>query len=73
MKQVIYRKEDRKIEVALVLPHPDLPLELAVPEDVPGSPGGDVRDRQCPGPEPVYLLPDFEPLEVLRSALGRSR
>lgn len=49
MKRVSYRKEDRKVEIALVLPHPDLPLQLAVPDGLPGGPGGDVLDRQCPG------------------------
>jgi hypothetical protein len=26
---VTYRKEDQNIEIALVLPHPDVPLKLA--------------------------------------------
>lgn len=35
-----YLNEDRNIEIALVLPHPDVPLQLAAPDDLaaPGSP-----------------------------------
>ena len=44
-------KEDRNIEVTLVLPHPDVPLRLAAPDDLsaPGGPEERVPDRQCPG------------------------
>jgi hypothetical protein len=50
---VTYRKEDRKVEVALVLPHPDVPLKLAAPDDLtaPIPSDGRVLDRQCPGPD----------------------
>jgi site-specific DNA recombinase len=51
VKSVTYRKEDRNIEIALVLPHPDMPLKLAAPDDLtaPDASGGRVLDRQCPG------------------------
>jgi site-specific DNA recombinase len=51
VKRVTYRKGDRNIEIALVLPHPDVPLKLAAPDDLVGPDRSDVRvlDRQCPG------------------------
>jgi hypothetical protein len=51
VKEVTYLKEDRNIEVTLVLPHPDVPLRLAAPGDLsaPGGPEERVPDRQCPG------------------------
>ena len=51
VKGVTYLKEDRNIEIALVLPHPDLPLKLAAPDDLPAPSDSDGRvlDRQCPG------------------------
>jgi DNA invertase Pin-like site-specific DNA recombinase len=51
VKEVRYLKEDRNIEVMLVLPHPDVPLRLAAPDDLsaPGRPEERVPDRQCPG------------------------
>ena len=51
VKQVTYRKEDRNIEIALVLPHPDVPLRLAAPDDLTASDASSQRvlDRQCPG------------------------
>jgi lactoylglutathione lyase len=51
VKEVTYLKEDRNIEVTLVLPHPDVPLRLAAPDDLsaPGGPEERVPDRQCPG------------------------
>jgi hypothetical protein len=38
-------------EVVLVLPHPDVPLRLAAPDDLDAPHGsvGRVLDRQCPG------------------------
>src|SRR5918995_1534789 len=49
VKEVTYLKEDRNIEVALVLPHPNVPLRLAAPDDLsaPGGPEERVPDRQC--------------------------
>src|SRR5205823_9336107 len=32
VKSVTYHKEDRNIEVVLVLPHPDVPLKLVAPD-----------------------------------------
>ncbi len=49
VKGVTYRKEDRNIEIALVLPHPDVPLKLAAPDGLGGSGGSGVQDTQCPG------------------------
>ncbi len=51
VKEVTYLKEDRNIEVTLVLPLPDVPLRLAAPDDLaaPEGPGTHVSDRQCPG------------------------
>jgi len=50
---VTYLKENRNVEVVLVLPHPDMPLRLASPDDLaaPKAPEGRVLDRQCPGPD----------------------
>jgi hypothetical protein len=51
VKTVTYGKEDRNIEIALVLPHPDVPLKLAAPDDLGGQGDSEERvlDRQCPG------------------------
>ncbi len=51
VNRVTYRKEDRNIEIALVLPHPDVPLKLEAPDDMDGPHVSDPRvlDRQCPG------------------------
>ncbi len=66
VKSVTYLKENRNIEVVLVLPHPDVPLRLAAPDvSAPGAPQGRVRDRQCPGPGTVYLGRIFEPPELV--------
>jgi len=64
---VTYLKEDRNIEVTLVLPHPDVPLRLAAPDDLaaPEGPGTHVSDRQCPGPGTVYLGRTFESPELV--------
>ncbi|HYT78276.1 MAG TPA: recombinase family protein [Actinomycetota bacterium] len=52
VKSVTYLKENRDIEVVLVMPHPDVPLKLVAPDDLaaPIAPEERVRDRQCPGP-----------------------
>ena len=34
MKSVTYLKEDRNIEVVLVLPHPNVPLRLVAPDNL---------------------------------------
>jgi hypothetical protein len=39
VKEVTYLKEDRNIEVTLILPHPDVPLRVAAPDDL-SAPGG---------------------------------
>jgi hypothetical protein len=69
VKQVTYLKESQNIEVVLVLPHPDVPLRLAAPDDLAAPSGGRVLDRQCPGwcpgREPVYLGRDFESPELV--------
>jgi hypothetical protein len=51
VKSVTYLKENRNIEVVLVLPHPGVPLSLAAPDDLapPSAPERRVLDRQCPG------------------------
>jgi hypothetical protein len=51
VKEVKYLRENRNIEVTLVLPHPDVPLRLAAPDNLyaPGGPEERVPDRQCPG------------------------
>jgi hypothetical protein len=51
VKEVTYLKEDRNIEVTLVLPHPDVPLGLAAPDDfsAPGGPEERVADRRARG------------------------
>lgn len=51
VKRLTYLKESRDIEVVLVLPHPDVPLRLAAPDDLaaPMPSGGRVLDRKCPG------------------------
>ena len=58
VKEVTYLKEDRNIEVTLVLPHPDVPLRLVAPDDLsaPGGPEERVPDRQCPGPDADRIL-----------------
>jgi hypothetical protein len=64
-------KEDRNIEVTVVLPHQDVPLRLAAPDDLsaPGGPEERVPDRQspgwCPGPGTVYLGRTFESPELV--------
>jgi hypothetical protein len=64
---VTYLKETQDIEVILVLPHPDVPLKLAAPDDLaaPKTPEGRVLDRQCPGPEPAYLGRIFDSPELV--------
>ena len=51
VKSVTYLRENRNIEVVLVLPHPDVPLRLVAPDDLSAqrAPDGRVLDRQCPG------------------------
>jgi hypothetical protein len=51
VKEVTYLKEDRNIEVTLVLPHPDVPLRLAAPGDLsaPGGPEERVAEKTVPG------------------------
>jgi hypothetical protein len=51
VRSVTYRKEEWSVEIALVLPHPDMPLKLAAPDDLggPEAPEQGVLDRQCPG------------------------
>jgi len=67
VEEVTYLKEDRNIEVTLVLPHPDVPLRLAARDDhsAPGGPEERVPDRQCPGPGTVYLGRTFESPELV--------
>jgi hypothetical protein len=67
VKEVTNLKEDRNIEVTLVLPHPDVPLRVAAPDDpfAPGRPEERVPDRQCPGPGTVYLGRTFESPELV--------
>jgi hypothetical protein len=51
VKEVTYLKDDRNIEVTLVLPHPDVPFRLAAGDDLAAPEGFGERalDRQCPG------------------------
>ena len=51
VKSVTYLRETQNLEVVLILPHPDVPLRLAAPDDLaaPRAPEGHVLDRQCPG------------------------
>jgi hypothetical protein len=72
VKSVTYLKEDRNIEVVLVLLHPDVPLKLVAPDDLraPRAPEERVLDRNCPGPGTVYLGRNFESPEwVFRRSL----
>jgi len=50
VKSVTYLKENRTIEVVLVLSHPDVPLRLTAPDDLAPSMVPERRDpdRQCP-------------------------
>ncbi len=70
VKSVTYLKENRDIEVVLVLPHPDVPLRLAAPGDFAPSmaPEGRVLDRQCPGwdsnPHAPCGTAGFKPVRV---------
>ena len=66
MKSVMYLREDRNIEVVLVLPHPNVPLRLVAPDNLSAPKAAEARilDRQCPGPERVYLGHVFESPEL---------
>jgi len=66
VKEVTYLKEDRNIEVTLVLPHPDVPLRLAAPGDLsaPGGPEERVPDSRARG-RAVYLGRTFESPELV--------
>ncbi len=59
VKDVTYLKEDRNIEITLVLPHPDVPLRLAAPDDLaaPGGPESASRIDSARGGTRTHMVP----------------